>query len=402
MDGDAGRPARAARRPAGCRRRRRRGRAQAAERAAAGAEDGRARGSDAGRAAAHGLGPHQGARRRHGPGRQGSRRDPQRVHRPPDGHARGGRQPAGRRARAARADGAVRRREPADDARHGAGNLRQGQGRHRQHVAAKGAKAWLDTIEAMRQRFNAAGGDVRQARLRLPPAAARPGPRCCRPAPTSGPRPRCRAWTARATSRRTARRWPTPRCSASCAGPGRRSPPTAPTRRCPASSRAPARGPTAATTRARSTSRAAMPTSTYHGRVRRRLDVRRDGQPHRRDGARHRAGGALRPEPGRADAAAARHRGARRPGREAGIRHAARELLGCAGRHRRHAGIAAAGADRARHPQHRDLRQAAGRGAVVADRPRHLLRDDAATTGCRTGRAWPTSGARSRATRATF
>jgi len=36
----------------------------------------------------------------------------------------------------------------------------QGRGGTGNTIAAKGAKAWLDTIESMRQRFNAAGGDV--------------------------------------------------------------------------------------------------------------------------------------------------------------------------------------------------------------------------------------------------
>ncbi|NMF99562.1 hypothetical protein GPA27_19475 [Aromatoleum toluolicum] len=48
-----------------------------------------------------------------------------------------------------------------EDAREAADLVREVFGEHSGNpLAAKGAKAWLETVEAMRQRFNAAGGDV--------------------------------------------------------------------------------------------------------------------------------------------------------------------------------------------------------------------------------------------------
>jgi hydrogenase maturation factor len=63
-------------------------------------------------------------------------------------------------------------------------------------IAQKAAQAWLETIEAMRTRFNTAGGNVwTTATCRS--RTSRAG--CSPPAGTSGPPTSCRSWTARAT-----------------------------------------------------------------------------------------------------------------------------------------------------------------------------------------------------------
>jgi hypothetical protein len=70
-------------------------------------------------------------------------------------------------------------------------------------VAKEAARAWLDTIEGLRQRFNAAGGDVggSSTATRRSRTTARASPR---PGARPGSRRPCRCWTAAATCWRTA------------------------------------------------------------------------------------------------------------------------------------------------------------------------------------------------------
>jgi hypothetical protein len=91
-------------------------------------------------------------------------------------------------------------------------------------VAKEAARAWLDTIEGLRQRFNAAGGDVGRLEYGYTPQP-HDRARVSKIGRDAWVDATCRCWTAAAMCRRTARRWAMRRCATCCAPRGRRSPP---------------------------------------------------------------------------------------------------------------------------------------------------------------------------------